>query len=78
MDGLAFIQTKGTPCIQGDLNVLPMHELTVAVAACGLCTDCEGHPPGSSFLRAQKSRDQQQRDKSLQEWALVILGEHGP
>lgn len=51
MDGLTFKQIKRASFGQGALNVLPMHELTVAVAACVLCTDGEGHPRGSIFLK---------------------------
>lgn len=36
MDGLTFTQTKRAPSGQGAQNVLPMHELPVATAACGL------------------------------------------
>lgn len=41
MDGLTFTQTERAPSGQGARNVLPMHELPVAIAACGLCTGCE-------------------------------------
>ena len=61
MDGLTFTQTNRAPSGQGARNVLPMHELPVAVAACGLCTGCEGHPGESSFLCTQRSGDPQQR-----------------
>lgn len=51
MDGLTFTQTKGAPLA---LNVLPMHELTGAIAACGLCTEGESHlGPGDQPQRAQ-------------------------
>lgn len=60
MDGLTFTQTKGAPFGQGALNVLPMHELTGAIAACGSCTEGESHL-GSSFLRTQRPGDRPQR-----------------
>lgn len=64
MDGLTFKQIKRASFGQGALNVLPMHELTVAIAACGLCTDGEGHPRGSHSFCTQRSGDPQQRAKN--------------
>lgn len=43
MDGLTFTQTKRAPSGKGAQNVLPMHELPVAIAACGLRPGFEGH-----------------------------------
>lgn len=54
MDGLTFTQMKGVPFRQGNLNVVPMHELTVAIAACDLCTDCEGCPMGELIPTCSK------------------------
>lgn len=68
MDGLTFTQTKGAPFGQGDLNVLPMHELTVAIAACGLCTDCEGCPMGEPIPHVLRGWRPQQRAENPQDW----------
>lgn len=54
MDGLTFLQTKGTPFGRGALNVPPMHELTLAIAACGLWTECDG-PQGELIPYALRS-----------------------
>lgn len=53
MDGLTFTQTKGAPFGQGALNVLPMHELTVAIAAWFVYRLRRPPGPGSFPARAE-------------------------
>lgn len=66
-NGWAYIcSTRRAPFGQGFRNVLPMHELRVAIAACGLCTGCEGHLGVSSFQCTLRSGDPQQRAQNPQ------------